>query len=260
MTAHHLPKRSWNRLKDLYFIWILRRYWRRWRQEILRREQKGQTLGLWLYLINQLVIKQTRYLTPANILSLCRGLLAYPIYLLLMEGYTAAALLVFIVGLLTDFFDGHLARAFDQETTCGKLIDPLFDKIMIASTAIALMNLQIIPIWLTAVIVILDACLVVMAIILKPLAAYLGIKRVAGANDYGKWKMACQAITILLSYLSLLFGPTSEMGMILQGAAIIFGVTASLLAVGSIVEHAHPQSLGGSPEMLIKIISKKISL
>jgi len=50
--------------------------------------------------------------------------------------------LLFVFFGITDFFDGYLARRFGQETFLGKLLDPLADKFLMASTLIALLAIH----------------------------------------------------------------------------------------------------------------------
>lgn len=49
---------------------------------------------------------------------------------------------LFLILGFTDFLDGYLARRYKQETILGKLLDPVADKFLVFSTAIALVYLQ----------------------------------------------------------------------------------------------------------------------
>lgn len=55
--------------------------------------------------------------------------------------HTTLGILFLILG-LTDFLDGYIARKYKQETILGKLLDPVADKFLVLSTAIALVYLQ----------------------------------------------------------------------------------------------------------------------
>ena len=54
--------------------------------------------------------------------------------------YIAAFL--FVVASATDFFDGYIARTFDQITTLGKILDPLADKMLTLAGFLGLMMLD----------------------------------------------------------------------------------------------------------------------
>jgi CDP-diacylglycerol--glycerol-3-phosphate 3-phosphatidyltransferase len=57
-------------------------------------------------------------------------------------GWDSTLGLLFLVLGLTDFLDGYIARKYQQETVLGKLLDPVADKFLVFSTAIALVYLQ----------------------------------------------------------------------------------------------------------------------
>lgn len=72
-------------------------------------------------------------LTVPNLLTLSR-LAALPVVIALSRsGHPAAAAVVFIVAMLTDCFDGFLAKRLNQQSVLGLYLDPVVDKIVILS-------------------------------------------------------------------------------------------------------------------------------
>ncbi len=96
-----------------------------------------------------------RVLTIPNGISAAR-LAGVPVFLWLVLGprtatadYWAVALL--IVAGLSDWLDGKIARAFNQSSRLGQILDPAADRLYIAATIVALAVRGIIPWWLVAV-------------------------------------------------------------------------------------------------------------
>jgi cardiolipin synthase (CMP-forming) len=96
-----------------------------------------------------------RVLTIPNALSAAR-LAGVPVFLWLVLGprtatadYWAVALL--IVAGATDWLDGKIARALNQSSRLGQVLDPAADRLYIAATIVALAVRAIIPWWLVAV-------------------------------------------------------------------------------------------------------------
>lgn len=87
-----------------------------------------------------------RILTVPNVVSFIR-LAAIPVFwwLLLGEGNTTAATVLFVVVATTDWLDGYLARRLGQVTRLGKALDPVADRLMIASAVIAGLIAGIVP-------------------------------------------------------------------------------------------------------------------
>lgn len=111
------------------------------------------------------------------------------------------ALLLFIIASATDWLDGYLARKLNQMTNFGKLMDPLADKVLVASALVCLIpskeNHVGIPAW--AVIIIITREFLITG--LRQLAAGQG--EILPADHLGKHKTAWQIITIIF-FLTLL--------------------------------------------------------
>ena len=97
--------------------------------------------------------------TVPNVLSLLR-LASVPVFVwLFVSGHENAAVILYAVGAWTDFFDGVIARKFDQVSEIGKLLDPLADRILIIALAVALVARDLLPLWLAIAIVARDVLL-----------------------------------------------------------------------------------------------------
>lgn len=87
-----------------------------------------------------------RILTVPNLISFIR-LAAIPVFwlLLLGAGDVAGATILFALIAGTDWVDGFLARRLDQVTKLGKALDPVADRLMIASAVVAGLIADIVP-------------------------------------------------------------------------------------------------------------------
>ena len=72
-------------------------------------------------------------LTVANQLTLFRLLLVPALVLLVLYGFNGWAFLAFAVAGITDALDGLIARRTGQRTRLGALLDPMADKLLLAS-------------------------------------------------------------------------------------------------------------------------------
>jgi len=94
-----------------------------------------------------------------NVLTIFRILLTPLFIVCLFYPYPYArlwALIIFIVASITDAFDGHYARKYDQVTRHGKFLDPLADKILVSSAFISFAILDLIPYWMIVLIIFRD--------------------------------------------------------------------------------------------------------
>ena len=61
------------------------------------------------------------------------------------------ALFVFLLAAITDWLDGYLARKRNEETTLGKLLDPIADKLLMSAAFISLVEVGAAPAWMERV-------------------------------------------------------------------------------------------------------------
>src|SRR6186713_1594498 len=104
-------------------------------------------------------------LTPANQLTLLRMLLIPAFVILIVYGEMGWALLAFLVAGITDALDGLIARWTGQKTTLGAWLDPMADKLLLATTFVVL-TLPLphmanrLPVWLTVLMISRDVGIV----------------------------------------------------------------------------------------------------
>ena len=100
--------------------------------------------------------KLKRFLRNPNNLTFFR-IISVPVIVLLMiypnRLFTAIAALLFSAAAITDYLDGYLARQHGLETTLGKVMDPVADKLLVSSAFIMITSHGWIPAWMVCIIV-----------------------------------------------------------------------------------------------------------
>ncbi|MCA8879980.1 MAG: CDP-diacylglycerol--glycerol-3-phosphate 3-phosphatidyltransferase [Rhodobacteraceae bacterium] len=112
------------------------------------------------------------------------------------------AFALFVGASLTDWFDGHLARRWNQKSRFGALLDPIADKAMVVITLAAVMALSGLDPWLVVPV----TFILFREVFVSGLREFLGAS--AGrlqVTRLAKWKTTVQmvAITLLLFGLAL---------------------------------------------------------
>ena len=104
---------------------------------------------------------EARLINIANGLTAARVLLVPVFAYLLISGRGKSALLVFAVCGLTDALDGLLARWLKQRTLVGALLDPIADKLLMATAFIVLSYVHIVPLRLAIMVISRDLFILV---------------------------------------------------------------------------------------------------
>jgi cardiolipin synthase len=99
------------------------------------------------------VTPSDRVVTLPNALSVLR-LVGVPFFFwLVLAEHDGAAVLVLMVSGVTDYLDGKIARAWGQTSRLGTLLDPAADRLYILATLIGLTIRDVVPLWLTLLLV-----------------------------------------------------------------------------------------------------------
>jgi len=129
----------------------------------------------------------------------------------------------FLIGALTDWLDGYLARRLDQVTELGKVLDPLVDKLVVLGTLIALVELRQVPAW--GVFLILTRELMIAGWRVNPQLKKSSV--IMGANQWGKLKTVVQLLAI-----ALLLAPLPELKLV---AAVTFWFSVALTWISGLM-------------------------
>ena len=99
------------------------------------------------------VTPSDRVVTLPNALSVLR-LLGVPFFFwLVLTEHDGAAVLVLMVSGVTDYLDGKIARAWGQTSRLGTLLDPAADRLYIVATLVGLTIRDVVPLWLTVLLI-----------------------------------------------------------------------------------------------------------
>jgi len=161
-----------------------------------------------------------RVVTIPNALSVAR-LVGVPVFLWLVLGphADAWAVAVLIASAATDWLDGKLARALNQQSRLGEALDPAADRLYIAATLVALAVRGIIPWWLFALLVVRELVVAGALGLLKRRMGF-GTLQVSFA---GKTATLCLLYAFPLLLLGTYAGTWAEIARIIGWAFAVWG-------------------------------------
>lgn len=184
----------------------------------------------------------------ANVANLLTGirLVLVPIFLLFLfsgDGHETpariTAFVIFVVAVITDRFDGSLARTYGMVTEFGKLADPIADKMLIGAALIGLSMLGDLPWWVTVVILVREVGITVLR---------FAVLRhgVIPASRGGKLKTLVQAIAIGLFVLPLHSWPSPWLtsAWVIMWAAVVLTVITGIDYVVSAIRDSRERPAG----------------
>ncbi|GGZ36187.1 CDP-diacylglycerol--glycerol-3-phosphate 3-phosphatidyltransferase [Streptomyces poonensis] len=171
-------------------------------------------------------VNQASLWNIANLLTMLRLLLVPGfVVLMLMDGgydpvWRAWAWAAFAVAMITDVFDGHLARTYNLVTDFGKIADPIADKAIMGAALICLSSLGDLPWWVTGVILGRELGIT----LLRFLVIRYGV---IPASRGGKMKTLAQGTAVGM-YVLALTGPLATLRFWVMVVAVALTVVTGL--------------------------------
>lgn len=150
-----------------------------------------------------------------NILSLSRVIIA-PVFLIFFLSEDLAlqqfSIVLYLLGSITDYYDGYFARKFNQVSSFGKFVDPLADKLHTSAAFIAFVLLNIVPLWMVVIIIVRDFGTTILRIFQK---------KTFKTSFFAKLKTAIQFVfigAVLLSFYVKDMYPVSNISTAIEKA------------------------------------------
>ncbi|MFN5100139.1 MAG: CDP-diacylglycerol--glycerol-3-phosphate 3-phosphatidyltransferase [Burkholderiaceae bacterium] len=154
------------------------------------------------------------------LIPLVVGVFFLPDHWMTLHDRGLSATAIFIVAALTDWFDGYLARRWNQTSAFGAFLDPVADKLMVAGALLLLVQLG----RTNAVIAFIIIGREIAISALREWMAHIGAAKSVAVSSLGKVKTAAQMVAIpMLLYGEPLLGflPTLLIGQRLLDAAAV---------------------------------------
>ncbi|KNE79978.1 MULTISPECIES: CDP-diacylglycerol--glycerol-3-phosphate 3-phosphatidyltransferase [Streptomyces] len=172
------------------------------------------------------VVRQAGLWNIANVLTMVRLLLVPGFVLLLLHngGYDPVwrsfAWAAFAIAMITDLFDGQLARRYNLVTDFGKIADPIADKAIMGAALICLSALSDLPWWVTGLILFRELGITV-------LRFWVIRHGVIPASRGGKLKTLAQGTAVGM-YVLVLTGPLATLRFWMMAVAVLLTVATGL--------------------------------
>lgn len=170
-----------------------------------------------------------------NIICVVRILLIWPTVAYLQAGEYWTALTLVAVCAVSDGLDGWLAKRFNWTSNLGKILDPLADKMLLVSLFLTATWMNLIPWWLTAVVVARDVMIGSGAVVYRMWFGPLHGR----PTILSKINTGMQLAVVLAAILGVATGlPTPEMVIALALFTLLTTIVSGLVYLGMFTRRA----------------------
>ena len=158
-----------------------------------------------------------------NVISAIRILLVAPIAVTLTHREFASTSVLFAVAALSDAADGFLAKRCGWQSDLGAVLDPLADKLLLATVFITLGFMRLVPLWLMAAAVARDGVIVLGALLYRYCFGTLSVR----PSVVSKLNTLCQTLYILAVIGRVQLSVPPSLVVTLLGALVFVTVAVS---------------------------------
>ena len=164
-------------------------------------------------------------------------------FYLTFEGAKILAAFVFALAAFTDFLDGYIARKYNVVSTMGKFLDPIADKVLVATALIVLLTHERFMgtyNWMGVVFGVFVSLILARELIISGFREIAAEKKVVlAAGTLGKIKTVVQdiAIILLLVCIDFLYYIQNDVGTVIFIIGFIALCMATLLTVVSGIQY-----------------------
>jgi cardiolipin synthase (CMP-forming) len=158
-----------------------------------------------------------------NVITSIRILLVAPIAVSLAQHRLELTIALFGAAAISDAADGFLAKRFGWQSELGAVLDPVADKLLMATAFVTLACLRLVPFWLMATAIARDIIIVVGALLYRYWLGPLSVR----PSVVSKMNTLCQAAFILAVVAREAFAVPAQWVVVLLGALTFVTVMIS---------------------------------
>mgnify|MGYP000865113306 FL=1 len=147
--------------------------------------------------VMQMIFRHFFYFS--NILSFMRIILMIPVIICFENRIFTLGIILSVLVIATDFFDGYFARKLKQVSDMGKFLDPLADKIALGVMVVYLALKNLTPLWFVIILLTRDVLVFIFGIIISRKQ-----KTVVQSNIWGKLCTTVLSLYFLLCIVNIL--------------------------------------------------------
>lgn len=180
----------------------------------------------------------SRTLSSANQITILRLVFIALFAILEVDGRYEAALAILVAAALSDAVDGYVARVFHQETPLGVALDPIADKLLMATAFIILAFRGALPWWLTILVLSRDAGIILTALLISLVVGYRPFR----PTPLGKASTVMQVLMVFVAV-----GSQIHFRVVTRAVVLAFTYATAAFTVASgihylvVVQHRYAQ-------------------